>query len=170
MIKVLDFMSADVITTDSEADIKPLIKKMVLCGITGMPVVNNEGIMVGIISIVDIVEKAYPSVKEFYDNPLSFSDFSEIEKNVLDFERKKVKDFMREKVFTVSPEDSLLKAFSYMHSKGVGRIPVMKDGKPVGIVDMSDIFHGVIVEKLDIKVDLKDLYRKRTKTVKHQLN
>jgi len=162
-------MSADPITTTPDEIVENLVRKMVLCGITGMPVVDENGKILGMISIVDVIESSYPTAKDFYEDPLSFKDFSKMESEIIDLTKFKVSDFMQKNVISVSPDDSLLKAFSLMKTNNVGRIPVLEGKIVVGMIDTSDIFHGTIVEKLNLQVPIKDLYHNRTKSVKHKV-
>ena len=56
----------------------------------------------------------------------------------------KVKDFMTKEVFTVGPEDPITEVARIMCEKGVKRVPVVKNGKLVGIVSRQDIIKGLL--------------------------
>ncbi|GAB4142458.1 MAG: CBS domain-containing protein [Patescibacteria group bacterium] len=169
MIKVRDFMSTDPITTSPSTDVESLVRKMVLCGITGMPVVDESGKLLGMISIVDVIDSSYPTFKDFYENSLALKDFSQMEEDILELRKHIVSEFMQKKVYFVRPEDPLIKAFSIMKTNNIGRVPVVEGEIVVGMVDTSDVFHGIIVEKLNLYVPIKDLYHNRTKSVKHKI-
>jgi cystathionine beta-synthase len=51
--------------------------------------------------------------------------------------------YQRGAVITVGPEDSLLTAYQRMRMADVSQVPVVEDGKPVGIVDESDVLFAV---------------------------
>jgi len=54
-----------------------------------------------------------------------------------------IKNLSRPFVESVTPEDSILKALDIMMDHGVSLVPVMKDGKLQGIIQLSDIFNTV---------------------------
>jgi len=52
---------------------------------------------------------------------------------------KKIKDVINREVVTISPEETLDKIIELMKEKGIGRLPVVKDGKILGVVTRDDI-------------------------------
>jgi CBS domain-containing protein len=52
---------------------------------------------------------------------------------------KKIKDVINRKVVTISPEETLDKIISLMKEKGIGRLPVVEDGRILGVVTRDDI-------------------------------
>lgn len=52
---------------------------------------------------------------------------------------KKIKDVINREVVTISPEETLDKIIELMKKKGIGRLPVVKDGKILGVVTRDDI-------------------------------
>jgi nanoRNase/pAp phosphatase (c-di-AMP/oligoRNAs hydrolase) len=113
-VQVSDLMSQPVITVAPEtpmAEVAALLKKE---GCTGVPVVE-EGRLVGIISRRDF-------------------------KKVKDSRRLKnpVKAFMSTKNITIRPESSLMEAARLMVKHDIGRLPVIEDGRVIGIISRSD--------------------------------
>ncbi len=52
---------------------------------------------------------------------------------------KKIKDVINRKVVTISPEETLDKIIALMKEKGIGRLPVVEDGRILGVVTRDDI-------------------------------
>jgi CBS domain-containing protein len=54
--------------------------------------------------------------------------------------------FVLEKLLSASPDESAADAFMKMSKRDVGRLPVQKNGKLVGIVTRGDIIHAIRIE------------------------
>jgi CBS domain-containing protein len=61
--------------------------------------------------------------------------------------KKKVEDVMSMNPLTVSPDDPILEAASYMGLKHFRRIPVVEGGKLVGMVSIGDINRGLFFKQ-----------------------
>jgi CBS domain-containing protein len=59
----------------------------------------------------------------------------------------KVEDIMSKNPLTVTPHDPILEAASYMGLKNFRRIPVVENGRIVGMVSIGDINRGLFFEK-----------------------
>jgi len=121
-VKVKNIMSAPVCTADPNLSLMEAVEN---CFYKykhgGFPIVEGER-LVGIITLEDV--KKVP--RERWNEVL-------------------VKEVMTpsEKILFIEPEDSAVEALVKMSKFGVGRLPVMEDGKLVGIVTRSDIIHAL---------------------------
>lgn len=128
---VKHWMTEDPVTaqlTDSVAD---ALDTMQNGHFRRMPVVDEEGQVIGILSREDILN-AMPSLLD-----ASFDENS----RVLALQGQ-VKAFMTQNPLTVSPADPLEKAAFVMRKHKVGGIPVTQEGKLVGILTESDVFNA----------------------------
>jgi CBS domain-containing protein len=106
----------------------------------GMVVVNAEGELVGMISMYDILVLMRPKHIQIWGemNDINFTGFiNEI------LERAKsilVGDLMTTEVIAVTPDTNLLLIVDIMTRKHIRRIPVIEDGKVIGIVHISNVF------------------------------
>lgn len=135
MLKVRDLMSADVETLAPTDDIDLASMLMRLDRLRHLPVVE-DGMLIGIISDRDVL-KAQRSI------------FAEEDK---DARRRfamsiKAKDVMTKQVDTIGPDASALEAAEVLRERGYGCLPVVEDGRLVGIVTPTD-FLGLVVELL----------------------
>jgi len=71
-------------------------------------------------------------------------------KKYLDIMNMKVNDLMTPHVFTVKPDEPILKAVSIMCLRKIRRIPVAIDGKLVGIVSMGDVHKAIFQNNINL--------------------
>lgn len=131
---VKNWMTTDVITLTHDRSMMKAAKLMKDNDISRLPIVDDEGVLVGIVSDRDIKE-ASPSKATTLDMHELYYLLSEI----------KVKDIMTRKVITVSVEDTVEKAAVIMEDKKIGGIPVVDvNNKCVGIITNTDVFKVLI--------------------------
>lgn len=117
--RVENFMSRFVLTVEPSTPIRKVAELSRLHGHSGFPVVEN-GKLVGIITRSEI-DKA----------------------EVHNLSHAPVRGFMIQNIKTISPDDSISKAVELMQNEGIGRLPVVKDGKLVGIITRTDILKAL---------------------------
>jgi len=118
--------------------------------LSGAPVIDKKKKVVGVISEKDLFHKIFPSQKAFYKDPEYFMNFDRLEKDAKGILKITAKKIMSRKVIYVQPEDHILKACSLFMMHNVRRLPVLDNGKLVGIVTTGNIFRNFlshIVEK-----------------------
>jgi CBS domain-containing protein len=113
-----DVMSKDVLTIAPDGDIIESAKLMAKRKL-GSIVVCSKGKVVGILTEQDLARKV-------------------LAKGV-DAKKARIKDVMTKKVYTTSPEKDLYEAMLQMGEKKVKHLPVIKEGKLVGIISFKDI-------------------------------
>lgn len=120
-------------------------------GISGAPVINDEGELVGVVSEKDVFKALYPSHAEFYDSPGAWVDLDTLEERTKDAIYKPVDDFMTKEVVTVNPDASLMQVGSMMMVRGIHRIIVTgNENKILGIVTRRDIYQNILSKRLGI--------------------
>ncbi|UCH54367.1 MAG: CBS domain-containing protein [Pseudomonadota bacterium] len=125
--------------------IRDIATTMCFNKISGMPVVDEAGKIIGVISEKDILHGMFPSLDDIMENPKPV-DYEAIEGEYRDVVHMKVADLMSNRVFTVEPDMPLLRAASIMFRNRIRRIPVSDGGKLVGIVSVGDV-HKAIFQK-----------------------
>ncbi len=119
----LKIMSGPVRTINEKTTISEASRKMEKTGHTAFPVVDDEGNLVGLISRKDLDKAGHHGLGH-----------------------APVKGFMSRNVVTVSPDASLQEMQAQMTEHAIGRLPVVKDGRIVGIVTRKDLLralHGI---------------------------
>ncbi len=149
-MQVKDTMCTDVRTCTPETPIKDIATIMCFNKISGMPVLDDERNVVGIISEKDILCSMFPDMKELVDSGAK-ANFEDMEKDYSSVLSKTVDDLMTRVVATVSPDMPILRAASMMWLRKIRRIPVTQDNKLVGILSMGDVHKAVFQESLLVK-------------------
>jgi len=106
----------------------------------GVMVVDDTGRLLGMVSMFDILYHLRPSFLNYEVG--SFSIWKgEIEVYVDHFKDLRVEQIMSTPVIAVAPDDDLMIVIDLMIKKKYRRIPVVDNGKIVGIVYLSDVFY-----------------------------
>jgi CBS domain-containing protein len=139
---VQDIMSKAVKTAAPDTLIRDVAMVMCFNKISGLPVVGNDGQIVGMISEKDILWGMFPSLHENIRLP-SVPDFEALEKEYKDVVNLRVAELMTAKVFTVNPDMPVLRAATIMFRNRIRRIPVADNGRLVGIISVGDVHKAI---------------------------
>jgi len=140
MMKVADFMAHRVVTVAPDAPILDAARLMLDHKISGLPVVDATGRVVGIISEPDLLRQrdggegkpgAY-WLQFMIEKPQSAGETAR-------FLDRKVSEAMTPDPIVVAPSASVREACRLIEQHGVKRLPVVKDGKLVGIIARADL-------------------------------
>lgn len=162
MKKVKEFMTRRVIYFKPSDTIFKAAKTFCEKKISGAPVVEDAKTkkVVGVVSESDIVKfmginlfgpKHFTGDFTYQSLTLLFFNFLRMSKNYLHVKKEvervskiKVTDVMTKKVISVSPEATIFDAASKMDMHDVNRLPVVKDGKLVGIIARADLLKALL--------------------------
>ncbi len=122
MFKAKDVMKTSLITVDRQTPIHEAIHILVGNNITGLPVVNDDMSLAGIISEKDVLGLLY----NIEDKPGN------------------VEDFMTEDVVCFDHEDSLIDITESFIESNFRRVPIVREGKLVGIISRKDIIAYIL--------------------------
>lgn len=143
-IKVEQVMTGDPITINPSESVVDAAKKMIGSDIGGIPVVDDSGNLVGIVTESDLVvhdsDVKFPSYVHFLAGyvfvPGSLKKFDEKFRKAVG---NTVGDVMTKEVETVDAGQSAAEVATKMSDLKMKRFPVVKDGSLVGIITMKDI-------------------------------
>ncbi|HID48276.1 MAG TPA: CBS domain-containing protein [Chromatiales bacterium] len=144
---VEEIMNTRLKTAKVDDMIKDVSTLMCLNKISGVPVVNDDDELIGILSEKDILHCMFPEAHELFLNE-ERPDYEQMEQDFKGTLNKKVGDLMTRAVSTVTPDMPVMKAASLMWLKKIRRIPVVRDGKLVGIVSIGDVHRALFQEHL----------------------
>ena len=143
-MRVKDVCEKQVITVHKDATHEAAARLFYGKGISGAPVVDDAGRLVGMLSEKDLFRALYPSYRSFFENPEHYLDAEAREADLHDVRAKKVSECMSRAIFAIQPETPLLRAGAIMLAKGIHRLPVMENGKLVGIVTRDHIYKAIL--------------------------
>lgn len=150
-MKVKQIMTKDVITIPHNVTLLKAAKVLSENNLSGAPVVDDEGDIVGIVSEKDIFKAMYPSHSEFYESPGVWVDLDKLEERTKESVDKPVQDFMTREVVTVNKEASLMQVGSMMLVRGIHRVVVVdQENKLIGIVTRKGIYQNILKSQLGV--------------------
>ena len=144
---VKEIMTSDIKSVKPDSMVRDVAMVMCLQKISGMPVVDEDNNLVGIISEKDILQHMFPDIDEAMTMD-SKPDFEEMEKRYAETLGMKVSELMTKTVATVSADMPCLKAASMMWLRKIRRIPVTEGTKLVGIVSIGDVHRAIFRQQL----------------------
>lgn len=140
---VRDVMSTGVVTAKRTDTLRSVVIKMIGRHCGAIPVVNDEGKLEGLVSVRDALIPLYPNMGDYIHDNVGSRDFVAMEEDFRKVLIKTVEEVMTPNPLTVSPDDPILRAASYMGLKNFRRIPVQENGNLVGMVSIGDINRGL---------------------------
>lgn len=146
-----DIMNENVIKISQNATVKELVKLLLDNKISGVPVVNNKGVLAGIVSKADLTFKGGQAPFPLFFGPFENYVFFESKETLKKYEKElqkqlesKVKNIMTKDVKTVKPNTPISKLANIMIVNKINRIPVVdKKGRLVGIIARADMLKAI---------------------------
>jgi CBS domain-containing protein len=148
-----DLMTRDVAVAHPETTLLNVVKMMASRRISGVPVVDDDGVVVGMLTEGDLVRwhEGYTERQARWLDMLA--DGFELAPAFVEGiheQHRKVKNVMTRGVTTVTEEIPAREVAHLMYVKNIKRVPVLRDGKLVGIVARSDLVRA-LAQKLEEK-------------------
>ncbi len=149
---VKNVMEKKVIAISKDATYYEAAKILYANNISGAPVVDENNNLVGMLSEKDLFKVLYPFYKSYYDNPELYLDSEGRESKANEIKDHKIEAFMSKgaDIDTVEKNTPIMRAGAIMIAKHKHRLPVLEDGKIVGIVSREDIFRAILKKNFDL--------------------
>ena len=148
MIIAKDIMAENVITVSPDTEIIQAAQLLIQKNINGTPVINKKGEIVGIICQSDLIAQQknlpLPSLFRLLDGFIPLTSPKKLEKEVRKIAAITVADAMTSDVVSVTPDTSIGEIADLMVGKNYHSIPVVDDGKLVGIIGKEDILQTIL--------------------------
>jgi CBS domain-containing protein len=129
---VADIMVTRLHTLNENQPIDQAMLLFLECRISGAPVLDDQGLLVGILSEKDCISLV---VSEVYHDVPAGADV-------------RVKMVMSKDVFTIPPTLAIHQAASIFHEKTYRRLPVIDDGKLVGQISRRDVLAAIRADRM----------------------
>jgi len=150
MLKARDIMTRDVITVGPDTDILQAARLLLDNHINGLPVIDQDGKLKGIICQADLITQQeklpFPSFFVLLDSAIPLNLPKHIEKEVHKITAAKVRDAMTPRPVAVGPDTSLEDIATLMVKHNIHTLLVLDQEKLVGIIGMEDILKTLTPE------------------------
>ena len=150
-MKVRDIMTTEVVVAHPDTSVNLVARLMAGRDISGVPVVE-DGRLVGIVTELDLIVRNTrlepPAFFALLDARIPLETPTHYRERMRHMLGTLARDVMTEKVVTIRPEEELERLAEIMVKQRVNPLPVVEDGRLVGIVSRSDII-GMMARDLD---------------------
>jgi len=147
MMTAKDIMTKDVVTVTPETSIEKLSELLLSNQISGAPVVDDAGRLVGIVTENDLIRQNkrlhIPTVVSFLDAAIYLESSRKFEEEVKRVTATKVGEICERKVVTITENTDLTEIATLMSEKKLHLLPVVEGGKVIGIVGKRDVVKAV---------------------------
>lgn len=159
-MKVRDVMTETVLTTTPQTPLRDAALVLVGESISGMPVVADDGTVVGVFSEADVIAKEgleppRSGLLHWFLEPTDAWRTDRLNATV-------VGDAMSQPAVTITPGCALAEAATLMLDEGVNRLPVVENGSLVGIVSRADLVRAFVRTDDAIRSEIEDAVVRRT--------
>ena len=138
MLKARDIMIKNVVSVKKDIPIFEAVKLLVEHNISGLPVVEDDMTLVGILSEKDVVDLFYDSEKA---------------------ENKTVNNYMTDPAVHFDENSALENICDFLLKNIFRRVPVTSDGKLIGIISVKDVLNSVLQLRQE-KVSITELIKR----------
>ena len=143
MLNASDIMTTEIITVKKETSLKELAEILYKNRINGVPVVDDDGLLIGIICESDLIQKDkklhIPTVVAVFDAVFYLESSKNIEKEIKRINATTVEELYTKKVVTVDEKTPIDEIATLMTQKKIYTIPVMDGERLVGIIGKGDV-------------------------------
>ncbi|MGE5238392.1 MAG: CBS domain-containing protein [Chloroflexota bacterium] len=150
MIKARDIMTKEVVTVKPSTTVEELAGLLVAHKISGAPVVDEKGHLVGIVTENDLISQNkrlhIPTVARLFDAYIVLGSQTKIEREIKRMAAATVDEICVRKVITVSPDAPLDEIATIMAEKKVHLLPVVEGKKLLGIIGKIDLIRAMSKE------------------------
>ncbi len=145
---VADVMSRDPIVVKPETPLNEAVQILAQRRISGLPVVNDAGKLVGIISETDLMWQETgvtpPAYIMFLDSVIYLQNPATYERDLHKALGQTVGEVMSKNSITVSPDKTVREAAKLMQDHNVHRLPVLdSEGQVIGILTRGDVIRAM---------------------------
>jgi CBS domain-containing protein len=143
-MKAADIMTPKVLSVSPDAPILEAMQLMLVNGVSGLPVIDQHGKLTGIVTEGDFLrrvetgtEKKRTKWLEFFVGP------GQLAEEYVRTHGRRVGEVMTPDPFTIAEDTRLEDVVDSMERRHIKRVPVVREGRVVGIVSRADLLHAL---------------------------
>lgn len=143
--RVRDVMSSPVITIGPDASLREAVHLLLEHSISGLPVVDDFGQVMGLLSETDLLAKeSGPNIVRHRPLAWFLGESPAAQAEDAKIHALSVSEAMTAPVIVIGPDDTVHEAAELMVRRGVNRLPVIEEGRLVGIVTRADVIRSLL--------------------------
>jgi CBS domain-containing protein len=148
-MRAMDVMTTNVITVGPDTSVQEVAKMLSERSISGVPVVDAENRLVGILSEGDLLHRVETGTERRVQRRRrswwldTIGSDEELARDYVKSHGRTAKDVMTREVVTVSDTTDLAEIANLLETKRIKRVPVVRDGKLVGIVSRANLVRAL---------------------------
>jgi CBS domain-containing protein len=169
-MKARDVMTTGVVTVANDAPINEAIRLMLQRKISGLPVVDSSGALVGMVTEGDFLRRSELGTERAARWIELLLGTGKLAQDYVHAAGRKVGDVMSNQVYAVEEETPLGEVVAAMERHKVKRVPVLRGEKLVGIVTRTNLLHALAAQqhmKTEVSSDLTIRTRLMAELQKH---
>ena len=145
-----DIMTKDVVTITKDSTIGDLSKLLISNKISGVPVVDEKGKLVGMVTDGDIITEDISPIFPYYIDPFMMSygfieNIEQYQKDMKGYLETSVEEIMTRKVRSVKMDTPVSEVAKIMVRNKINRVPVVdNDNKLVGIIARDNVIESMV--------------------------
>ncbi|MGD9805372.1 MAG: CBS domain-containing protein [Hyphomicrobiaceae bacterium] len=144
-MKASEVMTRDVITVGPKTSVRDIAALMAKNRISGVPVIDDAGKLVGILSETDLMHRAETGTERRHKWWLGiFVDDDRLAREYAAAHARRAEDIMSRQVVTVDADMELGEVTDLLERRSLKRLPVVKDGLLVGIITRGDLVRALL--------------------------
>ena len=148
-MKVMDVMDRDLTSISEYTTLLEALALLAAHRTTGLPVLNDEGLVVGFLSEKDILKATIPGYVGYMDENFAMPDIDKIKNRVKMIGGAPARDHMTTTPVVFEEEENLNNAIVALFKKNIRRAPVVRNGSLVGMVDREEILRGFVHDNFE---------------------
>lgn len=150
-MKVRDVMTTEIITISPQATYEDVARLIWEHRHSGFPVVDDEGVIVGVLSEKNLFRGLYPKYEDFMSSPEEYFFTQESrEERLKDLRHRPIVHFMNKDVVSIHPDAPIMRAGGIMLARNFYRLPVVEHDTLIGMVTRKNIFGQILQYQLDL--------------------
>ena len=148
-MKAQDVMVRNVLTVGPDTSVADAVAMLVKHDISALPVVNPDGSLIGILSEADLLEREELGAEHHYPWWIeSLMPASKLAERFAKAHGKRVSEVMSTNVIFASEDTPVSEIAALLETHRIKRVPIINDGKIVGIVSRSNLMQALASCKL----------------------
>lgn len=143
-MRAIDVMASSVVAVGPETSVRDLARLLCEKGISGVPVIDGDGRVVGMVSEGDLLHRAETGTRRRHSWWLdTFASNRELAREYVKSHGQTVADIMTTAVISVGEETPLNEVADILERHRIKRVPVLRDGRAVGIVSRANLVRAL---------------------------